>query len=53
MLNFQENLELRYDVRNFGANGYGTLHGLIQLREELKKSLEKPFMAVFVYSPFH
>jgi hypothetical protein len=49
----QENLELRYDVRNFGVNGYGTLHGLIQFREELKRYLEKPFMVVFVYNPFH
>lgn len=48
----QENIGSKYDVRNFGVNGYGTLHGLIQFREELKKSLRKPFMVVFVYSPF-
>lgn len=48
----QENVESKFDIRNFGVNGYGTLHGLIQIKEELKKSLGKPFMAVFVYSPF-
>jgi hypothetical protein len=41
-----------YEVRNFGVNGYGTLHSLIQFREELAKG-RKPKVVVVAYAWFH
>ena len=42
----------QYKVVNFGVNGYGTLHSLIQFRELLKKEM-KPTVAVIAYASFH
>lgn len=40
------------EVVNFGVPGYGTLHGLIQLREALR-TREAPATAIIVYATFH
>ena len=41
-----------YDVVNFGMNGYGTIHALIQLREALKSN-PPPAVAIVTYGNFH
>jgi hypothetical protein len=41
-----------YKVVNFGVNGYGTLHSLIQLREALK-SESKPRLVILTYASWH
>lgn len=41
-----------HEVVNFGVSGYGTLHGLIQLREALEKR-GRPEQVVFTYASFH
>lgn len=40
-----------YEVVNFGVNGYGTLHSLIQFRQAL--ATKKPKAAILVYASFH
>lgn len=39
------------NVVNFGVNGYGTIHSLIQFQEALKTS--KPALVILAYAPFH
>ncbi len=40
-----------YEVVNFGVNGYGTIHSLLQFRDALK--LKRPRVAVLAYADFH
>lgn len=40
-----------FEVVNFGTNGYGTLHSLIQFRDALQH--KKPRVAVLAYASFH
>jgi len=42
----------RFNVRNFGMNGYGNLHYLIQLKRYLEWK-QTPKYAIFNYIPFH
>ncbi|MEP6486194.1 SGNH/GDSL hydrolase family protein [Microcoleus vaginatus GB2-A3] len=42
----------KYEIVNFGVNGYGTLHSLIQFKEALKLG-NKPKIAVIAYAGFH
>ncbi len=42
----------QYEIVNFGVNGYGTLHSLIQFKEALKQG-NKPKIAVIAYAGFH
>jgi hypothetical protein len=42
----------RLDVVNFGVNGYGTVHGLIQLEEALE-TRRSPDVIVVAYASFH
>jgi hypothetical protein len=42
----------RLDVVNFGVNGYGTVHGLIQLEEALA-TRRSPDVVVVAYASFH
>ena len=42
----------KYEIVNFGVNGYGTLHSLIQFKEALKQA-NKPKIAVIAYARFH
>jgi len=42
----------KYEIVNFGVNGYGTLHSLIQFKEALKQA-NKPKIAVIAYAGFH
>jgi hypothetical protein len=42
----------KYDIVNFGVNGYGTLHSLIQFREALEQG-RSPRLAIIAYSSFH
>lgn len=41
-----------YEVANFGMNGYGTIHSLIQFQEALK-TRRKPQVAIIAYAGFH
>jgi hypothetical protein len=41
-----------YEVLNFGVNGYGTLHSMIQFKEFLK-TRGKPAVLVAAYAAFH
>jgi hypothetical protein len=41
-----------YEIVNFGAQGYGTLQSLIQLREALQHG-DKPKLAIIAYASFH
>lgn len=41
-----------YEVLNFGVNGYGTVHSLLQFREALKHG-PKPAAVVVAYAEFH
>jgi hypothetical protein len=41
-----------YDVVNFGVNGYGEIHSLLQFREALS-SQKPPKVAVLAYAEFH
>jgi hypothetical protein len=41
-----------YDVRNYAIGGYGNVHALLQLRDELSHG-KKPLIAVFGYNSFH
>lgn len=41
-----------YEIVNFGAGAYGTIHSLIQFREALERG-EKPRVAVLTYAWFH
>ncbi len=41
----------QYEVVNYGVNGYGTLHSLIQFREAL--AYKKPKVAILAYASFH
>lgn len=41
-----------YHVRNFGQNGYGNGHALLQLRRQLEAS-PAPQAAIFSYATFH
>lgn len=41
-----------YKIRNFGENGYGTVHALFQLRRLLAEG-KKPAAVVFAYIPWH
>lgn len=40
-----------FEVINFGVNGYGTIHSLIQLREALKST--SPRAVILIYAGFH
>ena len=40
-----------YEVVNFGVSGYGTIHSLIQFRNEL--TMRRPKVAVLAYAAFH
>ncbi|MEG4634017.1 SGNH/GDSL hydrolase family protein [Microcoleus sp. AR_TQ3_B6] len=42
----------KYEIVNFGVNGYGTLHSLIQFKEALKQG-NQPKIAVIAYARFH
>lgn len=42
----------QYEVVNFGVNGYGTIHSLIQFKQALKQG-NKPKIAVIAYAGFH
>ncbi|MEG4838654.1 SGNH/GDSL hydrolase family protein [Microcoleus sp. B9-D4] len=42
----------KYEIVNFGVNGYGTLHSFIQFKEALKQG-NKPKIAVIAYAGFH
>lgn len=42
----------KYEVMNFGVSGYGTLHSLIQLKEELQKK-RAPRIVVLAYASWH
>lgn len=42
----------QYDVVNFGVNGYGTIHSLIQFREALETQ-SPPEVAIVAYGFFH
>ncbi len=42
----------KYEIVNFGVNGYGTLHSFIQFKEALKQG-KKPKIAVIAYAGFH
>jgi hypothetical protein len=42
----------QYEVVNFGVNGYGTLHSMIQFQEFLK-TRSKPAVVVVAYAAFH
>lgn len=41
-----------YEIVNFGVEGYGTIHSLIQLREALQKE-RPPKIIVLAYADFH
>lgn len=41
-----------YEVVNFGVNGYGTIHSLIQLKEALKRRCP-PAVVIVAYASFH
>lgn len=41
-----------YEIINFGVNGYGTMHSLIQLRQALE-STKPPKVVVLAYADFH
>jgi hypothetical protein len=41
-----------YEIVNFGVEGYGTLHSLIQLREALQSG-HKPQVAILAYASWH
>lgn len=41
-----------YEIINFGVNGYGTTHSLIQLRQALE-STRPPKVVVLAYADFH
>jgi hypothetical protein len=41
-----------YNVVNFGVNGYGTIHALLQYRDALEKR-PPPLIAVLAYAGFH
>jgi hypothetical protein len=41
-----------YDVKNYAIAGYGNVHALLQLRDELAHG-RTPLIAVFVYNRFH
>ncbi len=41
-----------YKVKNFGENGYGNVHTLLQLEEQLKKG-KKPKYIIISYMSFH
>ena len=42
-----------YKLRNFGMSGYGTLHSLIQLEQELKNNISRPEKLILFYSQLH
>ena len=42
----------KYEIVNFGVNGYGTVHSLIQFKQALKQP-NKPKIAVIAYAAFH
>jgi len=42
----------KYRVMNYGTNGYGTIHGLIQLEDAIATG-HKPDVAVIAYGSFH
>ncbi|MGL5059162.1 MAG: SGNH/GDSL hydrolase family protein, partial [Microcoleus sp.] len=42
----------QYEIVNFGVNGYGTLHSLIQFKQALQQG-NKPKIAVIAYAGFH
>ena len=48
----QEDLPAR-EVVNFGVNGYGTLHALLQLRSALDRGGPPPRVAILAYAAFH
>lgn len=41
-----------YTIKNYGVGAYGTLHSLMQLKDELKKGT-KPELVILAYLPFH
>lgn len=41
----------RYEVVNFGTEGYGTIQGLIQFQEALRE--KRPEVAIIAYASFH
>lgn len=41
-----------FEIINFGASGYGTIHSLIQLQKGLK-TMPKPKMVILTYASFH
>ncbi len=47
----QENYK-DHEVINFGVNGYGTIHFLLQIREALK-TRQKPALIIIGYASFH
>lgn len=42
----------KYRVKNYGTNGYGTIHGLIQLEDAIATG-QTPDVAVIAYGSFH
>jgi len=42
----------QYEIVNFGVNGYGTLHSMLQFKEALKER-GKPAAVVVAYAGFH
>jgi hypothetical protein len=46
-----QNKLTKYYIRNFGVNGYGNGHSLIQFKELLKTE-KKPIIAIFSYNSF-
>ena len=42
-----------HEVVNFGVNGYGTLHALIQFQKALKHKRKPPKIAIIAYAYFH
>ena len=42
----------QYEIVNFGVNGYGTIHSLIQFKQALKQG-SKPKVVVISYAGFH
>lgn len=42
----------KHRILNYGTNGYGTIHGLIQLEEAIEAG-QKPQIAMIAYGSFH
>jgi len=42
-----------YTIRNLAGNGYGTVHALLHLRNELQGKNSRPVVVIVVYNKFH